>query len=389
MRNTIGSIKSILNLSSLGLFLFFVFMQLTTWIPLRYWHIWGGGNFIDSQQILQWSKCYELQGNLVFSNEGECSGYIYGSTLLKILSFLNADVNVTQIFGYLLMLILAITISLSLGPFKVNRANPVIFLIIISPPVLLLAERGNFDILMFALIGLAGFLFSRNFQIWALIPLAVATLLKFYSLPLFLLFFLLGENKKQRLVTCAVGIAVSIQVVFDLQLIKTSFPNGFSWKFGASIWTRYLTQLGVLDPAETINHLSGLAILLVITFATLVLLKNKKILTPPINTGHRTKKLLYYVFLLTHISCFILGMSFDYRLIFLAIASVIYLNSFCIGSDTNTNLILVLTLISLWLTYPSTGLEPVGDFATEILTVILGIRALQLIWIDLKSKNAK
>jgi hypothetical protein len=389
MKNTIGSIKSILSLSSLGLFVFFVFMQLTTWIPLRYWHIWGGGNFIDSQQILQWSECYEKQGNLVFSKEGECSGYIYGSALLKVLSFFKADTSITQIFGYLLMLVLAITISLSVRTFEKCRQNPVIFLVIISPPILLLAERGNFDTLMFALIGLAGFLFGRNLQMWALIPLAVATLIKFYSLPLFLLFFLLSENRKQKLTTCAVGIAVSIQVVFDLQLIKTSFPSGFSWKFGASIWTRYLTQLGVLDPGETVNNLSGLAILLFIIAGTLLFLKNRKILTAPIYTGHQTEKLLFYVFLFTHIACFLLGMSFDYRMIFLAVASVIYLNLVRTHKDTNFNLILVLTLISMWLTYPSTGLEPVGDLATEILTVILGTRALQLIWNDLMSQNAK
>lgn len=389
MKNSIGSIKSILNLSFLGLFIFFVFMQLTTWIPLRYWHIWGGGNFIDSQQILQWSKCYEMQGNLVFSNEGECSGYIYGSTLLKILSFIKSDVNVTQIVGYFLMLILAISISLSVGHFKVNRPNPAIFLVIISPPVLLLAERGNFDIVMFALIGLAGFLFSKNAQIWALMPLALATLLKFYSLPVFLLFYLLGENRKQKLTTCLVGIAVSIQVAYDLQIIKTSFPSGFSWKFGASIWTRYFTQLGISDPGEAVNNISGLAIFLLVVLVTSLFLKNRKMFDSSHDDGHRTKRLLFYVFLLTHISCFMLGMSFDYRLIFLAIASVIYLDSFCTRGDTNTNLIFVLTLISMWLTYPSTGLEPVGDLATEILTVILGIRALQLIRTDLKSINAK
>ena len=82
-------------------------------------------------------------------------------------------------------------------------------------------------------------------------------------------------------------------------------------------------------------------------------------------------------------------MSFDYRMIFLAVASVIYLNLLSTRKDTNFNLILVLTLISMWLTYPSTGLEPVGDLATEILTVILGTRALQLIWTDLMSQNAK
>jgi hypothetical protein len=82
-------------------------------------------------------------------------------------------------------------------------------------------------------------------------------------------------------------------------------------------------------------------------------------------------------------------MNFDYRLIFLAMASIIYLTTIHKERDTSSTLVLVLTLISVWLTYPSTGLEPVGDFTTEILTVILAIRFLQLIKLDVRLKNAK
>jgi hypothetical protein len=364
-------------------------MQVTTWIPLRYWHIWGGGNFIDSQLILQWSKCYETKGNLVFLKNGECSGYIYGSTLLKVFSFFKVDASMTQVLGYLLMFVLAVTISLSVSTFETYRHHPIILLVIISPPVLLLAERGNFDILMFALIGLAGFLFGRNLQLWALVPLTLATLLKFYSLPLFLLFFLMNKNRKQKLITSALGLAVSVQVGHDLQIIKSSFPSEFSWKFGASIWTRYLTQLDIPELGEAVHNTSGLAILVLVVIVTLVILKNIKIPTPPINSDNRSMNLIFYVFLLTHISCFIFGMSYDYRLIFLAIASLIYLNAYCIRLDTTSSFILALTLISVWFTYPSTGLEPIGDLATEVLTVLLGVRAMQLIRIDLKFQNAK
>ena len=70
-------------------------------------------------------------------------------------------------------------------------------------------------------------------------------------------------------------------------------------------------------------------------------------------------------------------------------ASIIYLDSFRMANDSNSILILVLTLISVWLTYPSTGLEPLGDLTTEVLTVILGIRFLQLLKTDLGFQNAR
>ena len=386
MRLSFANPRSLLNLSAIWLFLFFAFMQLTTWIPLRYWRIWGGGNFIDSQQVLQWAKCYETQGNLVFMTYGDCSGYIYGSTLLRILSFFNLDVTQTQFFGYLFMILLAMTISMRVNTLEKFKENPLIILIVLSPPVLLLAERGNFDVLVFALISLSGVLFARNHEIWAVLPLALATLLKFYTLPVFLLFILLNENRRYRLTTFFVATAVTVRVFLDLQLIQTTFPSGYSWKFGSSIWTRYLTQLNIRDTGELVNNLSGLAILALTIVLTLVAMK-RKLITPNDVSGQRIERILFYVLLLTHISCFLVGMSFDYRLIFLAMASIIYLKSFCEGKDSY--LVLVLSLISLWLTYPSSGLEPVGDFATEILTVILGIRFLQLVRVDVKSKNAK
>ncbi len=389
MRDIPKKLKSSTSITFISLFVVFVFMQLTTWLPLRYWKIWGGGNFIDSQQILQWSKCYETQRNLVFINQGECSGYIYGSMLLRVLSSFQVDSAATQYFGYFFMFILAATMSYTINMFTKHRESPFIFLILLSPPVLLLAERGNFDVLMFALIGAAGVLFGKNHQIWALIPLAIATLLKFYSLPLFLVFFLLNRNRKQKLATFAVVIIVSVRLIFDLQLIQSSFPSGHSWKFGMSIWSRYLTQLENLNTSEMVHNLSGFTILFLIFGSTYFFLKKGKILNLPQNSSQRSERILFYLFLLTHISCFILGMSFDYRLIFISMASVIYLKSFSPKNDLDSRLVLVLTLIAAWLTYPSPGLEPIGDLATEVLTVILGIRFVQLLKLDLGFSNAK
>jgi hypothetical protein len=287
------------------------------------------------------------------------------------------------------MFVLAVTISFKVNTLTKYRENPFIILIVLSPPVLLLAERGNFDILMFALIGSAGLLFGRNFQIWALIPLALATLIKFYSLPLFLLFFLLNDNKKKKITTFVLATGVSTRVFLDFELIQSTFPSGYSWEFGASIWARYLTQLNVPDLGELVNNLSGLVILSLVVGFTLFTLKKRMRVNLPQDSGQQNKRILFYSFYATHLSCFMLGMNFDYRLIFLAMASMIYLDSFRMAKDSNSILILVLTLMSVWLTYPSTGLEPLGDLTTEVLTVVLGIRFLQFLKIDLGFHNAR
>ncbi len=366
----------------------FVFMQITTWIPLRYWQIWGGGNFIDSKQILLWADCYGDIGNSIFESTGVCSGYIYGSTLVRILSILSLSPTNTQALGYVFMFLLAATISIPLRSANSFMERPILFTIVFSPPVLLLAERGNFDILMAFLVISASVLYASNFQILSLLPLALATLLKFYTLPLFLLFLILNRDKKRKIVTILVGTLVSIRVLLDLKLIKSTFPSEFSGQFGASIWLRYFKQLNGPEPSMLVINISGLLILFSVIVLTFVALKRFDMLNPALNTGQRNERVLFYSLFGTHFSCYLFGMSIDYRLIFLLLASVVYLRYFSQQLDLDSRMILALAIMSVWLTYPSSGLEPFGDIANEVLTVILGVRFVQVIKLDLKFKNA-
>ena len=383
-----NSLKQFLK-TSVFLYGTFIFMQLTTWLPLRYWRIWGGGNFIDSQQILFWSKCYQSQGNLIFSSHGECSGYMYGSALVRILSFFHLNPSKTQIFGYTFMLILALTISYQVRMHEKYLANPFFFIIVFSPPILLLAERANFDILVFSLVIVAGMFFNKNFHTLALLPLALATLLKFYTLPMFLLFFVLNDSKRRRFATFLVAVSVSVRIFLDLKLIETPFPSGFSSKFGASIWPRYLTQLNISDLGALVDNLSGAAALLFVLATTFLVLKKLKVSISSEAVGNKKSRVIFYLLFGTHLSCYFLGMSFDYRLVFLAVSSLIFLHSFVLKQELLSKIVLVVVILALWLTYPSSGLEPIGDLATEVLTVILGVRFLQLLKSDVKLKNAK
>ena len=375
--------------SGLTLFTFFILMQLTTWLPLRFWKIWGSGNFIDSQLILHWSKCYKVQGNSIFQNYGECSGYIYGSALMQALSYLNITPSSTQLFGYTFMFLLAITMSYQTGNLEKLRTNPYVLTILISPPTLLLAERANFDILILVLVALSGLLFTKNYQSWALLPLAIATLLKFYTLPLFLLFFLLNDNNRRRLMTLIMGAVVALRVYLDLKLIQSSFPSGSGAKFGVSIWTRYIHAVTVSELGEVISNLSGVLIFIVIFALTSIVLKRMHISILSGSIGDDKKKVYFYLFFGTHLSCYFLGMNYDYRLVFFAMASTIYLYSFVSKREILHKVVLVMTILSLWLTYPSSGLEPIGDLATEIVTVILCIKLIQLLKYDFKMRSIK
>ena len=77
-------------------------------------------------------------------------------------------------------------------------------------------------------------------------------------------------------------------------------------------------------------------------------------------------------FTLTHIFCFILGKSYDYRLIFLVIGVSSYFSNLkCDFSTYQERIILFLLIISLWFTYPFKYLAPMGDFTLEILSMYM------------------
>ncbi len=374
---------------SVVIFSGFVIMQLTTWIPLRYWRIWGGGNFIDSGQILQWADCYKNFGSTIFLSQGECSGYLYGSTLIRILNALNLGPGSTQLLGYMFMFCLASAIAYSAVCSRDRIGYPLLLAVLCSPPILLLAERGNFDIPMLLLVIFASILFSRNYQAWALVPLSLSVLLKFYTLPLFILYFVLNDTKRRKFFTLIVGAIVSARVALDLRLIQSTFPSGFSWKFGSSIWARYLSQLDAAAYGEVFAHLTGLAILLAFLLITTIAMNRFRVLQPSKICVEGKEKTLFYSLFGTHLSCFMLGVSFDYRLVFLLLASLVYLKLLYVRNDAHSFLIIGLAITSAWLTYPSSGLEPLGDLATEALTVILGINMVKLVKHDFKSRNAK
>jgi len=106
--------KLTISLSSLSVFLFFVTMQLTTWIPLRFWKIWSGQNFFDLNLVLFWASCFNKYGNFIFEkplDQTQCTGYIYGSSLIKTLAYFKLNSRDTLVIGYFFMFLLSLVIS--------------------------------------------------------------------------------------------------------------------------------------------------------------------------------------------------------------------------------------------------------------------------------------
>lgn len=336
--------------------------QLLTWLPLRYWGAWGGGNFLDAWQILRYGKCYATVGLSVYDDSGtNCSNYLYGRTLLQLLSLLGVDVSQTQILGYSFLLLLAVGLSL-IFPIESKMDCAVFALVVFSPPVMLLADRGNFDILIFFLLVVVAKSVTRGNVYLAYFLLTITVLLKYYTAPVFLLIMLHSKQTKEKVLGIVLLLTSAALSFRDISITQAQYPHGSDSQFGFSIWGEYLNRYSStqVDPLQ--GYLVSALIFLSVSLVVLFLIRNFLRKEEKFTFSQDWRSFSLYIFFTVSITCFFGGMNFDYRLIFFA-ASLLLLRkikpNYYRQGITNT-LVLV-----LWLSFPSGGLQPVGDLIIE------------------------
>ena len=359
--------------------LFFVVMQLTDWRPVKYWGLRGDGtNFIDSEQVINWTKCYKEIGDQIFASSGNCSGYIYGKVIPLFFSSFPGSENLSNAVGYFFLLLISLvlgSVTSHLQSFSIKALTLAIFL---SPPVLLLVERGNFDSLMVSLLFAGALLYCKKKHSLSFLTLALSALVKFYTLPVLLVFLFRSKKSNAILLFIPAFILTVLVTVYEMSLIKSKFPSDATYKFGMSIWARYLPEHLIPFSISIFANLVGILVLIITSFFVLSLYKHKFFSSEYSKSNEFTQNTNIFNFLfITHAACFFGGMSYDYRLIFLAISSLYFLNM-NISNGNLENTIKLLLVVTMWLSYPSGGLQPIGDLATGVLTVILLIEFIKI-----------
>jgi hypothetical protein len=345
---------------------FFSAMQLSGWHLMKLFGAWGGGRFLDTKQVLHWVDCYESIGNTIYSGSGECSGYIYGSSLISIARFLGIHEYHLMQVGFLLLLLLSLSLAWILDTASRKRNRKFAGLILLSPPILLLAERGNVDVLMLFLLVVSSWAFQNKKEVIGILLLALACILKFYLFPIFFVYFVYCSKKWTKVFLTGVAILVLARIILDLKLIESSFPQIWGAQFGMSVWLRYAEKVGYY-PSEILIQGFGLFLFVILC----VIVKKFYSTEPYKSVGTSQKDFYFVVFFGVHLTCFLLGMSFDYRLVFLLASALFFMEQVSENSKPNVKIFRILTLLSAWLVYQSWVLQVIGDLATELLTSIL------------------
>jgi hypothetical protein len=375
--------------TSILIFVFLSMMQITTWIPLRYWKIWGGGGFVDIGQLLHWGDCYneygiQVYGDVTSETLGYCGGYIYPRQVVQFIDLLNLARIDVKFFGFIMMLLLSFILAYVLQ--NLRKISLAAVSIVISPPILLIADRANVDILITVLALIAAFALNRSYFYLAVILLFFTVLIKFYTLPTLFVFFLYAKNMKKKLFLVLMIVFAFILIRKDLTFVSNLLGNENERQFGINVWSSYLCDYNLFKPFATYLPVIDYLIFFLCICFVLYFQHNKELNLIEIGQTLDIKKnAVLTLFATISITVFIAGTSVDYRLLLLIIpTSVLINNSIFIFRAKE---LFVLLLVCLWLSFPSGGLEPIGDLAVEILVAVLTLIMVGVLKSHIRSLN--
>lgn len=375
--------------TSVLIFVFFSIMQITTWIPLRYWKIWGAGNFVDIGQLLHWGDCYseygiQVYGDVTSKTLGYCGGYIYPRQVIQIIDLLNLARIDIHFLGFVMLLLLSLILAYTLQ--NLQKFSIATVLIVICPPTMLIADRANVDILITLLALFAAFALNRSHFYISVILLFFTVLIKFYTLPTLLVFFLYAKNVKKKLFLVLITIFAFVLIRKDLAFVSNLLGNENERQFGINVWSSYLYDDNFFKPYASYLTLIDYLIFFLCICSVLYYQHYKKFSLVEIGqTLDIEKNVVFTLFSTVSITVFVAGTSVDYRLLLLIIPTSVLIGNSIFGPIAKD--LLVLLLICLWLTFPSGGLEPLGDLAVEILVVILTLIMVGVLKSYLRSMN--
>lgn len=379
--------KSHLNLY-LSLNAFFMLNAALNWPIIKFVGLKLVNGFDDLRIVLRASDCFSTLGDEIYTaRSGDCV-YNYGSTLLSFLNFMRIDENDRVIAGYVLMFstitVFAI-VTKTLVPKLDFKSFSLIVLLFCSPPIMLLFERGNFDSLIFTLLGLSAIAAIKRIYLIEIILLSITASFKFYTLPALYLRAAYREiSLRSRILTFVLVISTSYFVIKDLNLIFKGFsiPHSFHHAYGSSKTALILGYVIGFDFSKSQQILIGFLTTLIITSLAIGLTVRKNLRFTQIHSGNRSQILIVMLFAEVYLATYFAGLNYIYRLI-LILPVLIFLS---LSAFRNRRAYVAISVISIWFSPWFYGSELIGDFALFLITNYLCWWMMLTCWNAFKTK---
>ena len=352
-------------------------------------------DFADLVWIKSAVACYRKVGDslYLYDETVPCHlGYFYGSTLIKFFELVKLDSTSIVWIGSVLTILFCVGLGIIASKVASDKSchKLLIVFLLFSPGILLLLERANLDILIFLLLLVGNHLFSKGKEISGILVIAFSALFKFYTIPVLLILIVISNKRITRIVGTLVTLLVIPKVFLDITSITNpGFPSTWYISFGIESIGLYL-NLALEQVNQNRLILNGLEVKLLgyVTLILAVILFSKfgKIQVKNISRALEISsdfaawsflRNAFWIFGTTSISCYLAGMSYDYRLSFLAVAGL-SLIALAKNKKLSINCLPILLIIATWCSgsfFPSTSLvlsgliQLVGDIAFFILSV--------------------
>lgn len=355
---------------------------INNWPILRWGGIKNANDFSDLEWILSSAECAARQNASFFENLNLICNYGYGTTLIKFINIFNLDTDQTIPLGISLAIFVTL---LLLFLFNIIQSKPrwvdQLWLIIVinSPPILLLFERGNLDSLIFIFVSLALLTVSKN-STAATFLVILATLSKFYTLFMMIYFLTLRKSKQVyfsylKLITAL--FVLSIVTLDSFSIARgVDFPQPLSPAFGSSTIFLAIDRNTYLEFSRYQLALFGLILYLVIYACFLLFFSFYPIIHKAFIKQYNFDQKLNIIFM-SYSSILLFSyfstMNFDYRLIFMIpTLYIIFVHS---TKVIYQSIIFLLSIAIFWFSFGMSIFYQiaVGDTAIFIVTIFVGL----------------
>lgn len=364
--------------------------QLLGWPLVRIWGAspWGYAISADLRAVLDSAECLATQPLTAFYSAGfeECH-YIYGNTLIFIINGLGISPWGTAAISWLFLLIIsAIFAHVTLLFFeKVGSMALRIAAIasLCSPPIALLLERANFDILIFAIMYTGVIFASKNRVVAASLAFALGALMKFYAILGFAIYCLQQTRMREKVWISIIFSVTALVIAVEVIARRPTIPEDIGGAFGIhsiGLWFNFATKyLGLeMSLGPIASWALGFLAFLLGTYLTSRYLSRFESSARGLKfdlSGRKFDDLLAGAMCATFVGCYFLGTNFDYRLVFFIPFALMLISNFAEGAIRNR--IGALLVLSLWLSYDSGVIgQVIGD---ALMIIWASISALAII----------
>jgi hypothetical protein len=350
-------------------------------IRLRFW---------DMRAALdKWPSCYERWGLKTFAfsevnieSQGECSRFNYGIFTMPLYRLMSL-ISKNELLWVVGLSVLALALILYIAD-KSPTMHLFALFVLVSPPITLLFESGNPDLLNIVLCLVAGIAIYRKWMLVFLFSTSAVALHKYYGLAAWavipLSYFKLNKIKSILATVVTIGTisVIGYQVVF---MGLYQFSDAASNHYGITIWDNYFRKLGFEIP-EILVQLVAITSLILIWAYIWQRQSIKFELRRKLSLSETTGLIFYLVFTFSYLTT----SNVDYRLAFLGVGIILDFNHF-IAKGFYNRAVLIFIFSSLFFVYQIGYSEIISGFPTQVLgdialhlaVIYLGARSMFLI----------